>query len=75
VQGLNHDPGSVDLQGGKRATEVLSLRAEQFNFERKKIFFKQSKMKGLKKETVITYPECIMEKLRFYIGNKRVTSL
>lgn len=60
----------VILQGGKRVSEVLSLKVDQIDFERKKIFFRQSKTKGLKKETVITYPESIMENLRFYIGER-----
>lgn len=61
----------VILQGGKRVSEVLSLQVEQINFERKKIFFKQSKTKGLKKETVITYPESVIDKLRAYIGERK----
>ena len=60
----------VILQGGKRVSEVLTLKVDQIDFTRRKIFFRQSKTKGLKKETVITYPESIMEKLRAYIGEK-----
>ncbi len=61
----------VILQGGKRVSEVLSLKVNQIDFERKKIFFRQSKTKGLKKETVITYPESVIEKLRLYIGERK----
>lgn len=61
----------VILQGGKRVNEVLSLKIEQIDFNRRKIVFWQSKTKGLKKETVITYPESIMEKLRTYIGERK----
>lgn len=60
----------VILQGGKRVSEVLTLKVDQIDFTRRKIFFRQSKTKGQKKETVITYPESIMEKLRAYIGEK-----
>jgi integrase/recombinase XerD len=58
----------VILQGGKRVNEVLSLQTHQINWERREIVFVQSKTKGLIKETVITYPETIMLKLRGYIG-------
>lgn len=60
----------VILQGGKRVSEVLSLKVDQIEFDRRKIFFSQSKTKGLKKETVITYPESVMAKLRAYIGDR-----
>ncbi|HVW99638.1 MAG TPA: site-specific integrase [Candidatus Babeliaceae bacterium] len=60
----------VILQGGKRVSEVLSLQVNQIDWERKKITFVQSKTKGLKKETIITYPESIMLKLRKYIGTR-----
>lgn len=60
----------VILQGGKRVSEVLTLKVDQINFERRKVFFRQSKTKGLKKETVITYPTSIMEKLHAYIGGR-----
>ena len=60
----------VILQGGKRVSEVLTLKVDQIDFSRRKIFFRQSKTKGLKKETVITYPESIMERLRSYIGER-----
>ncbi len=60
----------VILQGGKRLNEVLSLQAEQINWQNHTIVFKQSKTKGVKKETVITYPETFMRKLKGYIGDR-----
>lgn len=60
----------IILQGGKRISEVLSLKVEQIDFERRKIIFKQSKTKGLNKETIITYPESVVAKLRAYIGER-----
>ena len=60
----------VILQGGKRVSEVLSLQVNQIDWERKKIRFAQSKTKGLKKETVITYPETVMQRLKDYIGSR-----
>ncbi len=60
----------IILQGGKRVSEVLSLKVEQIDFERSKIIFKQSKTKGLNKETIITYPESVIEKLRAYIEER-----
>ena len=61
----------VMLQGGKRVREVLSLQTEQIRWDRRKIVFTQSKMQGMKKSTVITYPKTVMEKLREYIGDRK----
>lgn len=58
------------LQGGKRISEVLSLQVNQINWEERKIVFVQAKTKGMKKETVITYPESFMKKLENYIGSR-----
>jgi integrase/recombinase XerD len=58
------------LQGGKRVNEVLSLQTHQIDWERRKIAFEQSKTKGLKKVTVITYPQSIMERLKEHIGDR-----
>jgi integrase len=52
------------LQGGKRVNEVLSLQTQHIDWDRRKIVFEQSKTKGLKKATVITYPQSVMEKLK-----------
>ncbi len=58
----------VILQGGKRVSEVLSLKLNQIDWERCKISFNQSKTKGLQKSTVITYPQSIMNELKTYVG-------
>jgi integrase len=60
----------IILQGGKRVSEVLSLQTDQIDWERKKISFKQSKTKGLIKQTIITYSEGIMRQLRDYVGDR-----
>jgi len=61
----------VMLQGGKRVSEALSLQTDQIRWDRRKIEFAQSKMQGMKKVTVITYPKTVMEKLRGYIGERK----
>ena len=61
----------VILQGGKRVNEVLSLQTQQIDWNRREITFAQSKMRGLQKETVITYPESIMHQLKDYIGERK----
>lgn len=58
----------ITLQGGKRIREVLSIKTDQIDWEKKEITFTQSKTKGAKKETVITYPVSIMRELKKYIG-------
>jgi integrase/recombinase XerD len=60
----------VTLQGGKRFNEVASLQVNQIDWEKKEIAFSQSKTKGGIKETVITYPDKIMNELRDYIGER-----
>ena len=60
----------VTLQGGKRIREVLSLTVDQINWERREITFTQSKTKGIRKETVITYPESVMAQLRELVGER-----
>ncbi|MCB1116277.1 MAG: site-specific integrase [Chlamydiia bacterium] len=61
----------VMLQGGKRAREVLALETGQIRWDRRKIEFSQSKMKGMKKVTVITYPKTVMERLKEYVGERK----
>jgi len=61
----------VTLQGGKRIREVLQLTTDQINWERNEITFTQSKTKGVRKETVITYPESVMKELRELIGDRQ----
>lgn len=58
------------IQGGKRANEVLTLQTQNIDWERRKIIFEQSKTKGTKKTTVITYPQSVMDKLKSYIGER-----
>lgn len=58
------------LQGGKRANEVLSLQIRQIDWNRRKILFEQSKTKGTKKSTVITYPQSVMDRLKLFIGER-----
>ena len=62
--------GKIILQGGKRVNEVLSLQTHQIAWTRNEITFPQSKMKGICKETVITYSDTIMENLKKHIGNR-----
>ncbi|MFI5343207.1 MAG: tyrosine-type recombinase/integrase [Chlamydiales bacterium] len=62
--------GKVILQGGKRVNEVLSLQTHQIDWGRCEITFPQSKMRGIYKETVITYSESIMKRLREYIEDR-----
>ena len=61
----------VILQGGKRVREVLSLTVDQIDWNKREITFTQSKTKGVRKETVITYPETIMRELKEYIGKRQ----
>jgi len=61
----------VMLQGGKRVREVLPLETKQIRWERRKIEFAQSKMQGMKKVTVITYPKTVMEKLKEYVDERK----
>lgn len=58
------------LQGGKRVNEVLSLQTHQIDWDRRKITFEQSKTKGLKKITVITYPQSVIDRLKEYVGER-----
>jgi len=63
--------GKIILQGGKRVNEVLSLQIHQINWDGCEITFPQSKMKGVYKETVITYSESIMKRLQEHIGERK----
>lgn len=74
LSGINYRDcliAKVTLQGGKRIREVLSLTTDQINWEKREITFSQSKTKGVRKETVITYPESVMNELRKYIGDRK----
>ncbi len=59
------------LQGGKRKIEVLNLKISQIDFSTKKISFEQTKTRGMKKVTVVNYPEHVMNELREYIGDRK----
>jgi integrase len=41
--------GKVALQGGKRIREVLNLRTEQIDWNKREITFAQSKTRGVSK--------------------------
>ena len=60
----------IILQGGKRVCEVLSLTTENVDYNSHQITFTQSKTKGYHKETVITYPQNVMDELKKYSGNR-----
>lgn len=62
--------GKLILQGGKRASEVLSVHSQQIYFDSNKIHFVQSKTKGEYRETVIFYPETIMKQLKDYLRER-----
>ncbi|CAF24677.1 tyrosine-type recombinase/integrase [Candidatus Protochlamydia amoebophila] len=51
--------------------KVLPLQIYQIDWEQCKITFPQSKMKEFYKETVITYSDDIMERLREHIGERK----
>jgi integrase len=54
----------VIVQGAKRINEVRSLKVDQINFETCRISFIQLKTEGLLKETIITYPQSVMNDLK-----------
>lgn len=62
--------GKVALQGGKRIREVLHLRSDQINWEKREITFTQSKTRGAIKQTVITYSESIIADLWELVGGR-----
>lgn len=59
------------LQGGKRKGEVLELNIERIDFSRNLIRFRQTKTKGLVKETHVTYPAHLMAQLREYLDGRQ----
>jgi integrase/recombinase XerD len=64
----------VCLHGGKRINEVLSLRTEQLDYERKQITFHQSKSHLLDDITIISFEKQaashLLEEIRKYIGQR-----
>lgn len=63
--------GKITLQGGKRVGEVLNLLTEQINWDNNEITFRQSKTRGVIKETVITYPDEIMCQIKELVGDRQ----
>lgn len=61
----------IILQGVKRISEVLSIKIEDINFEKRIISFKQSKTRGKDKHTIITYPEYTIDELKELIGDRQ----
>jgi integrase/recombinase XerD len=55
------------LQGAKRISEVIELKLDQIDFDKRIIRFQQSKTKGTKREIPITYPASFMEELKQYL--------
>lgn len=49
----------------------MSLSVDQINWNSREITFKQSKTRGVQTETVITYPETIMQALSMHIGDRQ----
>ena len=60
----------VILQGGKRKGEVLALERKNIDFENNRITFKQSKTRGVIKQTVVNYPEVFMNELGDYLKKR-----
>lgn len=62
------------LHGGKRINEVLSLKVEQIDFEKKQIIFYQSKSKFSDDFTVISFEKpaagAFLQELKTYIGDR-----
>jgi integrase/recombinase XerD len=67
----DHLIAKIILQGGKRVNEVLSLQTHQIDWANNEITFMQSKTKGYIKETVITYPLYLMQKLKDYLNERQ----
>ncbi len=61
----------IMLQGGKRVSEVLSLTTLMINYSAREIRFAQSKTKGYEKETIITYPQAVIDELRSYVADRQ----
>lgn len=60
----------LTLQGAKRIHEALSLRIDQIDWEQNQITFRQSKTKGMMRQTVITYPARIIVEIRELTGDR-----
>jgi len=60
----------LQLQGAKRISEVLRLTTDAIDYQSREITFPQSKTRGTKIETIITFPQAIIDELRTYIGGR-----
>lgn len=64
----------ICLHGAKRISEVLSLRTEQINYEKKQITFHQSKSKISEDFTVISFEKeaarVLLEEIKLAVGNR-----
>ena len=64
----------ICLHGAKRISEVLSLRVDQINYEKKEIVFRQSKSQIADDFTIICFEKesaaVLLEQLRKYIGDR-----
>jgi integrase/recombinase XerD len=62
------------LHGAKRISEVLSLKTDQINYEKRQITFKQSKSKIADDFTIISFEKTsariFLEELKNYIGQR-----
>ena len=70
---LNHRDylvAKMQVQGGRRIGEVLSVETNQINYERKEVTFKQSKTKGVEKTLIATYNQEFMDELKTYLGDR-----
>lgn len=56
----------IIVQGAKRINEVRSMKVDQINFEECRITFIQSKTEGMLKQTIITYPQSVMNELKSF---------
>jgi len=73
IETLNQRDGLIAkliLQGGKRKEEVLSLKVDKIDFGNNRIVFDQTKTRGVKKTTVINYPNHVMKELSDYVSSR-----
>jgi integrase/recombinase XerD len=65
----------VCLHGAKRISEVLSLKTEQIDYDKRQIIFKQSKSRIFEDFTIISFEKgsamLLFEELKRYIGNRK----
>lgn len=60
----------LQLQGAKRISEVLGLTTDKIDYKTREITFPQSKTRGTKVETIVTFPQTVMDELKAYIGDR-----